>query len=98
VSGHDIDARYHGAVLVHTSVAREAITTLNLIHHAQDNGLLQIDAATFTERITPRTEDTITLTGFATALVGAPREQLEAMLDNPPPPAPTSSDTTEPEA
>lgn len=97
VAGHNIDARYHGAVLVLTSVAVQAITTLNLIRHAQDIGLLRIDGAMFTERIAPRTEDTITLTGFATAPVGTPREQLEAMLDNPAQSASDAADTIEPE-
>lgn len=97
VDGHDLDARYFGAVLVVGGIAVHGIGTLNLIRQLHAEGVLHLDESVFTERISPRTDYSVTVAGFALAPVGTPRDQLIAMLDDaraaPNAPEPDKADT-----
>ncbi|MFU8854948.1 hypothetical protein ACNAW0_28860 [Micromonospora sp. SL1-18] len=82
IRGHDIDSRFQAGALFITNVAVKSIITLNLLRQAQSDGYVGLEEDVFTERVVARPQRELTLEKFATAPVGTPTADIEAVLDS----------------
>ncbi len=82
VGEHNLDSRFHAAVVLVTNIALVAMATLNFIKHCCEAGLLDLGAELFTEPVLAREEYTVTLTTAMSGPIGTKREEFEEALRN----------------
>jgi hypothetical protein len=81
VGQHDINARFEGGVLLIANVAVLAISTLNLLRYADENGLIELGDDLFTQSVLARGSYELPISAVATAPVGTLVELIDAALD-----------------
>jgi hypothetical protein len=81
VEPHDIDARFQPGSLIICNLAVCAISTLNLVRAARDRGLIALDDSLFSKPVLAQPPRWLPVSKMATAPVGTPMSDIEALLD-----------------